>query len=81
MLVEQVPSCIFAHEDCAGITVVEHSRSVIENAPARDHVLFIAVVLDMGDAGRGCRRKAEAGVVEVGRGRSKGVNFLHAEWD
>ena len=38
-----------ADEDGAGVPVVEHLGGVVQYAPARNHVEFVAVVLDVRD--------------------------------
>lgn len=78
MLVEQVAAGAHADEDFAAVTVVQDLGDVVEDAPAGDHVEFVAVVLDVRDAafdgfrarvacGRGAGR-VEGGVVEMGCG-------------
>lgn len=48
----------------------------MEYPPAGDHVEFVAVVFDVGDAAGGRGGEAEAGIVEVGGGGAEGVDFL-----
>lgn len=76
VLVEEVAGGAHAHEDAAAVAVVEDGHGVVENAPARDHVVFVAVVFDVGDASGGGGGDAEARVVEVGGGGAEGVDFL-----
>lgn len=76
VLVEEMPRGAHAHEDGAAVAVVEHGHGVVEDAPAWDHVVFVAVVLDVGDASGRRGGNAEARVVEVGGGGAEGVNFL-----
>ncbi len=78
MLVEQVAAGAHADEDFAAVPVVQDLGDVVEDAPAGDHVEFVAVVLDVRDAAAGgfrarvaCGRGAgwaEGGVVEMGCG-------------
>ena len=48
----------------------------MQYAPARNHVLFIAVMFDVWDVARRAVREAEARIVEMQGGGSKGVDLL-----
>ena len=69
-----------ADEDFAAVAVVWGCGDVVEDAPAGDHVEFVAVVLDVRDTavkvGRRCGREGTHGIVEVRGGGAEGVDFL-----
>lgn len=89
MLIEQVAAGAHADEDLAAVAVVEDLGHVVEDAPAGDHVEFVAVVLDVRDAPAGGFRArgvrgggagwVEGGVVEMRGGGAEGVDFLRTE--
>lgn len=70
-----------AHEDGATVGVFEDGGGIVEDTPARHHIKFIAVMLDMADGvgrrGGGVR----TGVVEVRCSGTEGVDFLVKEVD
>lgn len=49
MLIEHVSRGVGADENSARVSIVEDFGRVVKNAPAGDHVVFIAVMFDMGD--------------------------------
>lgn len=50
MLVEKVACGTYTYEDFAEVFIVEHLGYVVQNAPAGDHVEFVDVMLDVGNA-------------------------------
>lgn len=50
MLIEHVPRRAHTHEHAAIVAVVEDGGGPVNNAPAGDHVVFVAVMLDVSDA-------------------------------
>lgn len=60
----------YADEDFAAVAVVKDLGDVVEDAPAGDHVEFVAVVLDVRDAATD--RFGADGVCEGGAGRVEG---------
>ena len=75
MLVKQVPCCAHTHEHAAVVAVVEGGHGAVQDAPAADHVIFVAVVFDVLDAA-GVGGEGEDGVGEVGGRGAEGVDFL-----
>ena len=50
MLVEHVATSAHAYEDFARVSVVENFHHVVQNAPSGYHVVFVAVMFDVGNA-------------------------------
>ena len=77
MLVEHVARGIQADEDGARVSVVENFGRVVQNAPAGNHVVFVAIMLDVGDDGvRGSFAQVGLRIVKMGCCGAEGVDFL-----
>lgn len=76
MLIEQVTCGALAHEDGTRVAVVEYGDGVVQHAPARHHVIFVAIMFDVWDVARGAVREADARIIEVRGGGAKGVDLL-----
>lgn len=86
MFHEHVPRGAQTDEDAPGVAVCEEVFGGVEDAPAGDHVVFVGVVLDVWDTGRGHGGgvREEGGsvggrIVEVGGCGAKGVDFLRGQ--
>jgi hypothetical protein len=80
MLIEHVSGGIHTHKDGAGITIIKNLRCIMQDPPAGDHVVFVAVMLYMrDDTPGGSSSQTDARIIKMRCGRAKSVDFLWSE--
>lgn len=84
MIHKHVSGCFISDKDITGISVREELAGGVEDAPSRNHIVLVGVVLDVWDGKCSCRGRSRGfgfdgacrRVVEMGSGGAEYVDLL-----